>query len=248
MQLFFNGDQREGELKYSMRYITKIPIKLIFLVPFLYILLSFDLTYSEELMGQEIFVAECVGCHVIMAPKEAEPLVEILKHKAPSLRYAGSKFKSSFLLAWLQDPKPIRPLVYNSLTKKNTGTHKRLTRAAAADVTRYLMSLRLKDVEPLKIRVEETLLGKQLFSQRFACYSCHQVRAGSKKGEGEGKITGGLSGPSLVDAGARLNPFWVYTFLIDPGKIEPKTSMPTYAGIIEDGDLLELTNYLATFK
>lgn len=229
-----------------MRYITKLLKNIKFLLAISIILLSFKISHSDELMGQEIFVAECVGCHQIKPPKEGVTVTDLLQQKAPPLRYAGSKFKRSFLLKWLTDPTPIRALEYNSLTTFNNKSHKRLTGAQAEDVTSYLMTLRIVDtrpikVEPLKIEPKVTLLAKQLFSQRYSCYACHQVRTGKE-------ITGGLSGPSLVNVGERLNPQWIYIFLSDPRKISPKGSMPSYEGIIDEADLLELTKYLASFK
>lgn len=228
-----------------MRHISILTIKLTFLL-FLLLFISYSDALSDELMGQEIFVADCVGCHTIKAPKEDETITEMLQRPAPPLRYAGSKFKSSFLLSWLQNPLPIRPLAYNSLTQINTAKHIRLTRSSAADVTSYLMTLRLKDtrpikVEPVKIEPRVTLLAKQIFSHRFSCYSCHRIR-------GQNGLTGGVSGPSLVEAGTRLKSQWVYTFLTDPRKTGPEGSMPTYAGLIDDDELMELTRYLATFK
>lgn len=229
-----------------MKYIMITPIKLTFFIVFFSIFISLPNAYSDELMGQEIFVAECVGCHMVKLPGESAPVKELLAEKAPSLVYAGSKFKSSFLLNWLVDPEPIRPLKYNSLREQNMQTHKRLTMAQAEDVTRYLMTLQLIDTRPMKeepliIEPKVTILAKQLFSQRYSCYSCHQVRE-------DKRITGGLSGPSLISVGERLNPLWIYTFLKNPREVTQRGSMPTYAGIISDNDLLELTKYLATFK
>ena len=47
-----------------MLYIIKLPVKLkLLLLSLFFILFSFGHAYSNDLMGQEIFVAECVGCH-----------------------------------------------------------------------------------------------------------------------------------------------------------------------------------------
>jgi mono/diheme cytochrome c family protein len=167
----------------------------------------------------------------------------VLEEKAPSLRYAGSKFNHAFLINWLQEPVPIRPLKYNSLTEKNPADHKKLTPKEAANVVKYLMTLRFKDMEQLKIKPKETILAKKIFSVRYSCYACHQV-----KGEGSSGVTGGLSGPSLVNAGTRLNPDWIYAFLSSPRDLLARGSMPVYEGIIKDDDLKELTKYIATFK
>ncbi len=218
-------------------------IKYKFLLALFFILLSFNSALADELWGQGFFVEQCVGCHEIKPPVEGESIAVTLEKRAPSLLYAGSKFKKAFLVSWLQDPLPIRPLKYNSLTEKNPATHKRLSAKEAANVASYLMTLRSADIEPLKIEAKENLLGKKIFSVRYSCYACHQI-----KGEGKSGFTGGLSGPSLVGAGSRLNPDWIYAFLSAPRDLLPKGSMPVYAGIISDEDLKELTKYIATFK
>lgn len=198
---------------------------------------------ADELWGQGFFVEQCVGCHEIKAPLEGESIALVLQKKAPSLRYAGSKFNKAFLVSWLQEPLPIRPLKYNTLTEKNPSNHKKLSPKEAANVVNYLMTLRSTDIEPLNIKAKESILAKKIFSVRYSCYSCHQVR-----GQGSSGVTGGLSGPSLVEAGIRLNPDWIYAFLSSPRDLLPKGSMPVYAGIISDEDLKELTKYIATFK
>ena len=37
---------------------------------------------------------------------------------------------------------------------------------------------------------------------------------------------GGISGPSLTEAGERLNPDWIYARIDDPRYWDPKTWMP----------------------
>lgn len=226
-----------------MRYLLLVLIKYKFFIPIFFILVSFNTARADELWGQGFFVEQCVGCHVIKPPVEGESIAVTLEKRAPSLRYAGSKFNKAFLIGWLQNPQPIRPLKYNTLTEKNPATHKRLSPDEAPKVASYLMTLRSADVEPLKIEAKENLLGKKIFSVRYSCYACHQV-----KGEGKSGPRGGLSGPSLVGAGERLNPDWIYAFLSSPRDLLPKGSMPVYAGIISDEDLKELTKYIATFK
>ncbi|MEE9543127.1 MAG: cytochrome c [Thermodesulfobacteriota bacterium] len=198
---------------------------------------------ANELRGQEIFLAECVGCHDIKPPAEGESIEVLLEKRAPTLRYAGSKFKSTFLLNWLQDPSPIRPLDYNSLIEKNPVSHMKLNSLDAEHVTSYLMTLRSAEVTVLKIKPEDNLKGRQIFSQRYSCYGCHQVRGDTTSG-----LTGGLSGPSLAQAGERLNPDWIYAFLSSPRSFKPNGPMPVYAGIISEEDLKELTKYIASFK
>lgn len=60
----------------------------------------------------------CGSCHYTAGPAREKSIADQLAKKGPELWYAGSKFQKPWLLAWLQDPKPIRELKYNSLTEK----------------------------------------------------------------------------------------------------------------------------------
>jgi len=70
--------------------------------------------------------------------------------------------------------------------------------------------------------------------------NCHQVTS-------RGKVVGGLTGPSLVEAGVRLNPDWVYAYLSAPKVFKPVKAMPTYEGIIPKDDMAAVAAYIATF-
>ncbi len=220
-----------------------MPIKPKFFIAFFILLLSVNSALADELWGQGFFVEQCVGCHEIRPSKEDESIAVTLSNKAPSLSYEGSKFKKAFIISLLQNPLPIRPLKYKSLTEKNPANHERLSSVEAARVASYLMTLRSADIESLKIEAKESLIGKKIFSVRYSCYACHQV-----KGQGKSGVTGGLSGPSLVQAGVRLNPDWIYAFLSSPRDLLSRGSMPVYAGIISDEDLKELAKYIASLQ
>ena len=70
--------------------------------------------------GKAAFAAKkCTGCHYTDGPAKERSIADQLAKKGPELWYAGSKFQAAWLKGWLQDPKPIRHLAYNSLTKKN---------------------------------------------------------------------------------------------------------------------------------
>jgi len=98
--------------------------------------------------GEEAFVAnKCGECHTTQGPAPEKTIADQLAKKGPELWYAGSKFQQPWLQKWLQDPKPIRPLKYNSLSEENPGDHPVLAAADAESITQYLMSLTSADVE-----------------------------------------------------------------------------------------------------
>ncbi len=191
--------------------------------------------------GQKIYEAKnCMSCHLTKGPNQDKTFEDKLKRKGPDLWFAGSKFKKEWLAAWLQDPKPVRQLAYNSIEQKNPGGHAKLAAKEAADVTDYLMTLTSKDVTTGAIKPKNDLMGKMVFEKKQGCYGCHLSKRGAK-------VAGGLTGPSLVDAGKRLQGDWVYAYLKNPQAIIPVKRMPTYAGVLTDGEMKSLAAYVSSF-
>ena len=191
--------------------------------------------------GQKIFEAkECGACHLTKGPNQDKTFEDKLKRKGPDLWFAGSKFKKEWLVKWLQDPKPIRQMAYNSIEKKNPGDHSKLSGKEAGDMTDYLMTLTSKDVVAGTIKAKKDLMGKMVFEKKQGCYGCHSSMRGAK-------VAGGLTGPSLVDAGKRLQGDWIYTYLKNPQAIIPVKRMPTYAGILNDAEMKSVAAYVASF-
>jgi mono/diheme cytochrome c family protein len=191
--------------------------------------------------GRAVFGSKnCGACHQISGPARDRTIKDKLAGKGPELWYSGSKFAPGFLQKWLADPAPIRPMEFYSLTEKNGNDHPRLSKGEARDVAAYLMSLKSPAVGFLGLRPAVNRPGKVVFIKKMACYGCHQVTS-------RNKTVGGLTGPSLVNAGARLNPDWIYAYLKNPGEFKPVKAMPTYAGIIPDKDMMAVAAYIATF-
>ena len=105
-------------------------------------------------------------------PRRARPRRKRLQtnwpKKGPELWYAGSKFQQPWLEQWLQDPKPIRPLKYNSLSEENPGDHPKLAAGDAASITEYLMSLTSADVEAGVIKPKKNPKGQADIRQKDA--------------------------------------------------------------------------------
>lgn len=192
--------------------------------------------------GKSLFEAQkCGSCHQIEGPAREKTIADQLAKKAPELWYAGSKFKAGFLERWLADPRPIRPLKYNSLTESNASDHPRLAPQQAAGVAQYLMTLKSKAAKPTGIRARVNPRGRVIFIKRQACYGCHTVL-------NRGKVVGGLSGPTFIGASQRLNPDWVYAFLSNPKVFKPVKDMPVYKGILSDADFKALAGYVCSFE
>lgn len=184
----------------------------------------------------------CNGCHYTNGPAQEKTIDDQLAKKGPELWYAGSKFQAPWLEGWLQDPKPIRPLAYNSITDKNPGGHPKMDGAGAATMTAYLMSLTSADVEAGTVKAKRNPKGRLIFTKKMPCSGCHQ--SPDKKG----KVSGGVSGPSLVGAATRLNPDWILAYMLKPNVFKPVKDMPNFIGLLSDKDMLNISRHVASFK
>lgn len=196
---------------------------------------------ADPAAGAKVFQArKCQDCHYTDGPAKEKTIADQLAKKGPELWYAGSKFQKTWLGKWLQDPKPIRPLKYNSLTEKNAADHPKLAGPDAAAVTEYLMSLTSKLVKQGVIKPKNNPKGRLVFTKSMPCSGCHQF-AGQK-------FTGGLNGPSLTAAGERLNPDWIFAYLNDAKTFKPVRQMPVFVGLLNDKDMQAVAEYISTFK
>lgn len=192
--------------------------------------------------GKAVFDSKkCGDCHYTEGPAREKSIADQLAKKGPELWYAGSKFQKEWLAKWLQEPKPIRPLAYNSLEKKNAGDHPKLAAADAGPVAEFLMGLTSPLVKAGTIKPANNPKGKLIFSKKMPCSGCHQY-------SDRGSVKGGLSGPSLADAGVRLNPDWIAAYLNDTKTFKPVRAMPVFAGLLNEKDVEAVAAYVATFK
>lgn len=197
---------------------------------------------GQAASGKTVFDSNnCGSCHYTQGPAREKTVADQLAKKGPELWYTGSKFQKAWLTKWLQDPKPIRPMAYNSLTQKNMADHPKLAAADAAPVADYLMGLTSPVVKAGTITPKNNPKGKLIFNKKMPCSGCHQYKD-------RGAVKGGMTGPSLADAGARLNPDWVYAYLNDAKTFKPVRAMPVFAGILNEKDIEAVAAYVATFK
>ncbi|MDH5700130.1 MAG: cytochrome c, partial [Nitrospirota bacterium] len=84
-------------------------------------------------------------------------------------------------------------------------------------------------------RVLQAKLGKQLYSDKYGCQGCHSLND-----------EGGIVGPALDRAGFRLNPTWIYRWILYPQAMKKHTRMPNLG--ISEPDARALTYYLGTLQ
>ena len=199
--------------------------------------------HADPAAGEAAFKAgECTACHYTDGPAKEKTIDDQLAKKGPELWYAGGKFQREWLQAWLQDPAPIRQMKFNSVTEMNAGDHPKLAEGDAANVTDFLMSLTSDAVEAGIVKPKKNPKGRLIFTKKMPCSGCHQYE-GRKK-----KLMGGRSGPSLVGAGRRLNPDWIYAYLLTPEIFKPVKAMPVFVGLLSEKDMKNVAAYVANFK
>lgn len=205
--------------------------------------LSAGAAQADAAAGKAAFQSNnCAGCHYTDGPAREKTIDDVWAKKGPELWYAGSKFNADWLAGWLEDPKPIRPMAFNSLSEPNPDDHPKLVAADAASVKDFLMSLTSADVEAGKVKPKKNPKGKLIFTKKMPCSGCHQY-PDKRKG-----VKGGMSGPSLVNAKARLNPDWILAYLQHPQVFKPVKDMPIFVGILSDKDMLNVARHVANFK
>lgn len=199
--------------------------------------------HADPASGAKIFKAKsCQSCHYTNGPAKEKTIADQLVKKGPELWYAGSKFQKPWLKTWLQKPVPIRFLKFNSLTEKNAGDHPKMSAGDAGSVADFLMSLTSKAVKAGVIKAKKSAKGRLIFTKKMPCTGCHSYPAKKRK------YSGGRSGPSLVGAGKRLNPDWIYAYLKNPDVFKPVKAMPTFSGLLRDKDMKNVARFVATFK
>lgn len=187
----------------------------------------------------------CSSCHRFSAEEPPE------SHKAPDLFYAGDKFQKPWLEKFLQTPVVIRKAGVSTapdFLKANSTPappHPTLSNKEALAMADYLMSLSMPN--PAKIKMDDAPLTKGnrvrikiLFERNYGCIACH---------EGinlAGQARGGISGPSLANAGNRLTADWIFNWLKTPKKFIAKGRMPFFN--LDDESAIKLTKYIMSLK
>ena len=111
-------------------------------------------------------------------------------------------------------------------------------------MTDHLMSLKtLKGIQPLELPAlskGKRVRVKILFERDYSCIACHQSYNLARQPRG------GVSGPSLIDAGRRLRPEWVYQWLKKPKQFITQGRMPLYT--FDEETLRKMTQYIMSHK
>jgi mono/diheme cytochrome c family protein len=189
--------------------------------------------------GKETVGQQCGQCHRLSEAGASTG-------KGPDLHYAGNKLKPDWLVPFLAKPTPIRQTRYGTLQKGEEPCQAKLTAEQAKSVADHLLTLKVsivpagavEDGKGFDRRGEQKV--RRLFEKDYACFGCHQVR------NPKGGVTGGISGPNLVQAGMRMRGDWIYAYLLNTRNIIPNTRMPNLK--LSDEEARLIAQYVTTFK
>lgn len=152
---------------------------------------------------------------------------------APDLTIVGSQLQSNWIKQYFKVPYSLRPIVEERMPKLF------ITDQEIEILINYFNTELLDDSisisENLELKNSDADRGKNLYSQKYGCQSCHILN---------GK--GGYVGPPLDNVGNRLKPGWIYNWLKNPQKYKPETIEPR-AGM-SDKDAMDITSYLMSLK
>lgn len=209
-------------------------------------LLASTTVAADAGQGQKLFDSnKCAACHQMTGPVALVPIAQRAQIKGPPLWFAGSKFKPEWLSAWLAAPKPIARVKYGTL-ELGSNPHPALPAAQASEVAGYLMTrvdaqVKTGAVDAAAPSRRALFSAETLFAKKQVCFGCHQY-------PGKGGPVGGFSGPSLVEAGKRLNPDWILAYLKDNVRYYPNGRMPVYGdqafNVFSDAELKLLAQYI----
>ena len=165
----------------------------------------------------------------------------------PDLHYAGNKFQPEWLKQFLQNPEVIRPagVITGFLQGSRKNPHSSFSEKDANTLADSLMALKISGPTLAPVATEPLSKGlrakiKYQFERTFSCISCHQSLNLA------GKVRGGISGPSLVNAGNRLQADWVANWLNTPEAYTEKSRMPRYK--MDVSTRTEFSQFLMTLK
>jgi mono/diheme cytochrome c family protein len=196
--------------------------------------------------GEDILKSQCSSCHNLIGPAPTT-LKELWERKGPDLFYAGNKYKTEWMKAWLQKPTRIRPagMFYADHVKPGANgdeidtasliTHPSLSVADAEEVTEALMQRKALSnlIHPgeYKTGAISKSMGELMFDKFRGCLACHEIEPGY----------GGLSGPEVYTAGSRLQEDYLISYMRDPQAWDPKIFMPNRH--LTDADLQKFVHY-----
>jgi mono/diheme cytochrome c family protein len=175
-------------------------------------------------VGQIIQKFSCLKCHTIN--KTGGTI-------APDLSIVGSQLQQKWVEGYFKVPYSLRPVMEERMPNLFIAENEIQT------LTDYFFKVLVNDSISIpggwNNSADAIARGQGLFREKYGCQSCHIVGG-----------NGGYVGPPLDKSGERLQPGWIYRWLLNPQKYKPETLEPR-TGVSED-EAKDLTAYLMSLK
>ncbi len=165
----------------------------------------------------------CVACHQVEGLGGVDPRV------APDLSGIGSKVTRAWLSRWLTRPDSVLP----APKMPDYGLRSGEVEAIAA----YLMQQRSPMVDSAPAVPEGDYDRGSLIYKQFQCIDCHVTRFSRN-----GKPVGGSIGPALVHVATKTNRKWLFAWLRETHRMQPRTLMPHFK--LSDQQAADLVEYI----
>ena len=170
---------------------------------------------SNQERAKQLIGSACIQCHRFQGAPDSR-----FNLKAPDLIWAGSKYQRTWLLDWLTGREAgLYAKGYRWDEMPEPSKHLAVSDADAVALADYFEQ-HYKDprvtvgaFDSSKITKLEAEFGRQAY-KAHACIGCHQIEEGRT-------IVGGPHSTSLVTAGRRYNPDWLYRFGQNPQDFTP---------------------------
>ena len=160
----------------------------------------------------------CVACHEL-------PGFDAAEVRAPRLDGLAQKVTPRWLRAWLKQPRAYFP-------KTRMGEF-RLSEHEIEALSAFLLAQpREPALEVVDWSQADVEKGGEIF-RRSRCVTCHSVNG-----------RGGTLAPELTHVGSKVSRDWLYSWIRDPQRWQPKTLMPRFR--FEDDEVRDLSAYLAS--
>lgn len=178
--------------------------------------------------GRLISDMRCFSCHTINGRGGS---------MAPDLTWEGSSVQKSWLVNFLKHPNTLRPALIRRMPKFN------MTEEEANTLADYIMTVYQTpafdpdSIDALKLAPGDVAHGKDLYYGKYACNSCHILDPAKDKG---------YLGPTLTQAGLRLNAAWVFHWLKNAQELRPGTLEINWN--MSDDDARAITAFLMEQK
>jgi sulfur oxidation c-type cytochrome SoxX len=201
--------------------------------------------WPEPMASRELMEARCGACHrerrppgtdwlargrALMTDRNCAACHEVPGHdgaevRAPRLDGLSLKVGPRWVRAWLKKPTSYLP-------KSRMGNFRLSDRDIEALAAFVLQPRGRIALDPVDFSKADAEKGGDIF-RRSRCVTCHVVSG-----------RGGTLGPELTHVGAKASREWLYSWIRDPHRFQPKTLMPRFR--FKDEEARDLAAYLSS--